>query len=76
MEEVTGTVKWFDDEKGFGYITPDRDDPDGPPKNDVFVHFSNVDSSIPRGTLVERQKVRFILQTSSRGVYADMVKAI
>ena len=48
----TGTVKWFNESKGYGFITPD----DGSP--DVFVHFSAISGEGFR-TLVEGQKVTF-----------------
>jgi len=54
-----GTVKWFNTQKGFGFIQPD----DG--SKDVFVHISAVESAGMRG-LVEGQKVSFEL-TNERG---------
>jgi CspA family cold shock protein len=56
---AVGTVKWFNTEKGFGFIAPD----DG--SKDVFVHISAVQSAGLRG-LVEGQKVSFEL-TNERG---------
>ena len=55
----TGTVKWFNDQKGYGFIQPD----DG--GKDVFVHVSAVERSGLRG-LVEGQKVSYELQTDRR----------
>lgn len=56
---AVGTVKWFNTQKGFGFIAPD----DG--SKDVFVHISAVQSAGLRG-LVEGQKVSFEL-TNERG---------
>jgi CspA family cold shock protein len=50
---MQGTVKWFSDEKGYGFIVPDDK---GVP--DVFVHFSGIDASGHR-TLVEGERVEF-----------------
>ncbi len=58
----TGTVKWFNTTKGFGFIVPD----DG--SNDVFVHISAVEQAGLR-TLNEGQKVEFDLQ-ENRGKQA------
>lgn len=55
----TGTVKWFDPKKGFGFITPDDKG------QDVFVHISAVQAA-GRNTLLEKQKVRYEL-TENRG---------
>ncbi|MGY2051907.1 cold-shock protein [Methylobacterium sp. JK268] len=55
----TGTVKWFNDQKGFGFIQPD----DG--GKDVFVHISAVERAGLRG-LVEGQKISYELQTDKR----------
>ena len=55
----TGTVKWYNDQKGYGFIQPD----DG--GKDVFVHVSAVERAGLRG-LVEGQKVSFEIQTDRR----------
>lgn len=55
----TGTVKWFNDQKGFGFIQPD----DG--GKDVFVHISAVERAGLRG-LVEGQKISYELETDRR----------
>ena len=54
-----GTVKWFNDQKGFGFIQPD----DG--SKDVFVHISAVERAGLR-SLKENQKVTFELETDKR----------
>jgi len=64
-----GTVKWFNADKGFGFITPD----DG--TADVFVHHSAIDMSGYR-TLDENQKVEFTTRQSPRGLQAEQVHAI
>ena len=56
----SGTVKWFNTTKGYGFIAPD----DG--GNDVFVHISAVESSGLTG-LADNQKVRFELQEGRDG---------
>jgi cold shock protein len=53
---ATGTVKWFNAQKGYGFIQPD----DG--SKDVFVHISEVERA-GLGTLVEGQKVSYEVQT-------------
>jgi CspA family cold shock protein len=62
-----GTVKWFSDEKGFGFITPD----DG--SKDLFVHFSNIDGDGFR-TLTEGQKVTFEAAEGRKGPEATSVR--
>ncbi|MCK5374147.1 MAG: cold-shock protein [Alphaproteobacteria bacterium] len=54
-QQTTGTVKWFNNQKGFGFIQPDNGD------NDVFVHISAVESA-GMHTLKEGQKVSFDVQ--------------
>ncbi len=57
---ASGTVKWFNATKGYGFIQPD----DG--SKDVFVHISAVERS-SLGTLNEGQKVRFEIQAGKQG---------
>ena len=54
-----GTVKWFNDQKGFGFVQPD----DG--SKDVFVHISAVESA-GLSTLKEGQKISFEIVTDKR----------
>ena len=65
---ATGTVKWFNESKGFGFITPD----DG--SKDVFVHFSAIASEGFR-TLAEGQQVSFDVEDGPKGPQAINVKA-
>lgn len=62
----TGTVKWFNDAKGFGFITPS----DG--SADVFVHFSAVKGSGFK-TLTEGQKVQYDVKKGPKGLQAENV---
>ena len=64
-----GTVKWFNAEKGFGFITPD--DADG----DVFVHYSEIQSGGFR-TLEENQRVEFEIGQGQKGPQAQNVTAL
>jgi len=63
----TGTVKWFSDEKGFGFITPDEGD------RDFFVHHTGIDPSA-NGTLEEGAKVEFETESGDKGPKAINVK--
>lgn len=64
----TGTVKWFNESKGFGFIARDEGG------SDVFVHFSAIQGSGFR-TLEEGQKVTFDTQESPKGLQAANVVA-
>ena len=64
---ATGTVKWFNSEKGYGFITPD----DG--GDDLFVHYSNIDSEGFR-TLEEGQKVEYEAGQGRKGPEATKVR--
>lgn len=67
-DRQTGTVKWFNDEKGFGFITPQS----GP---DVFVHFRAIKSDGFK-SLKEGQAVSFLVVQGQKGLQADEVQVI
>lgn len=66
---LKGTVKWFNESKGFGFITP----ADG--SKDVFVHFSAIQDGGFK-TLAEGQQVQFSIQDGAKGPSAANVTAI
>ncbi len=66
---ITGTVKWFNDDKGFGFITP----ADG--SKDVFVHFSAIQSDSFK-SLAEGQQVSFTIENGMKGLAAANVVAL
>lgn len=66
---MIGTVKWFDEGKGFGFITP----ADG--SKDVFVHFSAIQSDNFK-TLAEGQQVSFTMENGMKGPAAGNVVAL
>ncbi len=57
----SGTVKWFNDEKGFGFITPDGGG------DDLFVHFKAIESDGFK-SLKEGQKVSFVAEKGQKGM--------
>ncbi len=65
MSTTTGTVKWFNETKGFGFIEQEN----GP---DVFAHFSNIKGDGFR-TLVEGQKVEFVVTQGQKGPQAENI---
>jgi CspA family cold shock protein len=66
-----GTVKWFNDEKGFGFITQEGN------SKDLFVHFRQINNSgYGRSTLHEGQKVSFTIGQGEKGPQAENVSVI
>ncbi len=69
MERLTGRVKWFNAQKGYGFIVPDNGG------KDLFVHYSAIQSDGYK-TLKEGQKVEFEVDSSDRGDKAVNVTVI
>lgn len=68
MSQKTGTVKWFNDEKGFGFIQQESG-------NDIFVHFKAIQSTGFK-TLAEGQKVSYSVGNGVKGPQAENVTVI
>jgi CspA family cold shock protein len=66
---ATGTVKWFNDAKGFGFITPDNGG------EDLFAHFSEIQSSGFK-SLQENQKVTFEVKQGPKGKQAANIQPV
>lgn len=64
-----GTVKWFNEQKGFGFIEPQ----DG--SEDIFVHYTEIESDGFK-TLSENQKVEFEVGEGKKGLQATSVKVV
>ena len=65
---ATGTVKWFNDSKGFGFVTPDEGG------DDLFAHYSQINMNGFK-TLVEGQKVTFEVTQGQKGKQASNIQA-
>jgi CspA family cold shock protein len=68
MSTVTGTVKWFNETKGFGFIAQEG----GP---DVFAHYSAIEGSGFK-TLAEGQKVEFTITQGQKGPQAENIRPV
>ena len=66
---ATGTVKWFNDSKGFGFITPDGGGAD------LFAHHTEIQAEGYK-SLKEAQKVEFEVQTGPKGPLAAKIRAL
>ncbi len=66
----TGHVKWFNDDKGYGFISRDNG------QDDVFVHFRSIVSDAGRKSLVEGQRVEFTVTKGAKGLQAEEVTAL
>jgi len=69
--QINGTVKWFNSEKGFGFIEPENGE------NDVFVHYRQINSNgYDRVSLNEGQKVTFEIGEGQKGPQAENVTGL
>ena len=66
---ASGTVKWFNAEKGYGFIAQDGDGPD------VFVHYSAIDAQGYK-SLAENQRVEFEITNGPKGPQAESVRPL
>ena len=69
MATQTGTVKWFNDSKGFGFIAPDAGG------DDLFAHFKDIQSEGFK-SLAENQRVSFERAANPKGEKASNIRAI
>ncbi|MBI2342938.1 MAG: cold-shock protein [Deltaproteobacteria bacterium] len=69
MSRQRGTVKWFNESKGFGFITPENGG------KDLFVHFSNIVGDGFK-SLEENQKVEFEVEVGPKGEFAAKVEKV
>ncbi len=69
MTTQTGTVKWFNEEKGFGFIAPDGGG------KDLFAHFSQIQGEGGFKTLTENQRVQFEATQGLKGPQASNIRA-
>ena len=68
-ERQTGTVKWFNDAKGYGFISREAGE-------DVFVHYSAIEDQGGFRTLREEQRVEFAVEQGPKGLQAVHVRAL
>jgi cold shock protein len=70
MTTQTGTVKWFDDGKGFGFITPEGGG------KDLFAHFSEIQGGTGFKSLSEGQRVEFEVKQGQKGPQASAIRPV
>lgn len=68
--QQTGTVKWFNESKGYGFITPD----DG--SKDLFAHFSEIQGAQGFRTLAENARVQFTVTQGAKGPQASAISLL
>lgn len=66
----TGTVKWFNESKGYGFISPD----DG--GKDLFAHFREIQGAVGFRTLTENARVQFEVTQGAKGAQASNIRTI
>ncbi len=66
---ITGVVKWFNSQKGYGFITPDNG------SEDVFAHYRNIVGDGYRN-LEEDQRVEFVIESGDKGLLAANIRVI
>ena len=66
----TGTVKWFNDAKGYGFITPDGGG------KDLFAHFREIQGGTGFKTLVENARVEFDVTEGAKGLQASNIRTL
>lgn len=66
-ERVSGTVKWFNNEKGYGFIAPDNG------SKDVFVHYSEIQATGSYRSLDEGDRVEMTIEQGTKGPQATKV---
>ncbi|MFF7632357.1 cold-shock protein [Kitasatospora sp. NPDC008050] len=69
LHRSTGIVKWFNPEKGFGFITPDEPGPD------LFAHYSEIEATGFR-ELIDGQRVEFETSKGPKGPQADRIRPV
>jgi CspA family cold shock protein len=70
MTTETGTVKWFNEGKGFGFIAPDSGG------KDLFAHFSEIKGTTGFKTLAEAQRVEFEVTQGQKGLQASNIRPV
>jgi CspA family cold shock protein len=70
MTTETGTVKWFNDAKGFGFIAPDNGG------KDLFAHFKEIKGGSGFKTLAENQRVQYEVTQGQKGLQASNIRDV